>query len=329
MKSSYKTAYSVSAIALVLAGAAHADASKSTLDQWSVSSGNINATCPTGFSCGAALTDDGFYTRLIKEDGSGKQYFQTIVTMPGATATTQADLDKLVFADENFVSFSNNNGIIDKQRLYQKETLPIPLTPDTHDVIFRNGSVIGTGWAKDFVELTQHISDPAASGGDGFQTDFIFKQVGYADAPNNKFPTGKGMKLTSYVPLGPTAQGDKQDFVLVEMQGDFVAADGSVTLDGPPGTTLNWSGDTAAGANTGTKGDRIQALYIGEQLSVAGQAFGYTGYTNFAPSAVPGDAGKISTFSLSSGAVDPSWSIPMWGNLNTEGTITDPFPTVP
>lgn len=321
MKSSYKTAYSVGAVALVLAGAAHAEPTRNTLDNWTVNNGAITAGCAAASftSCGAALTEDGFFSRLVVDQATGQQYFQTIVTMPGATATTAAERELLTFSDENLVSFSSNNGIIDKQRLYQVETLPIPLV-GTHDVTFKNGSVIGTGWAKDFVELTQTISDNA----DGFQTDFIYKQVGYADEPSGRVPTGKGMKITSYVPIVGT---DKQDFVLVEKQGDFVST-GSVTLPGPTGGTLNWSGDTSPGDNTGTRGDRVQALWVGQKLDVAGVQFGFTAFTNFEPSAVPADAGRISVFSLSDTAAT-NWATGTWGDLNTVGTITDPFMPVP
>lgn len=337
MKSSYKMAYSVGAVALVLAGAAHAEPTRNALDNWTVNNGTITAGCAAASftSCGAALTEDGFFSRLVVDQATGQQYFQTIVTMPGATATTAADREMLAFSDENLVSFSSNNGIIDKQRLYQVETLNIPGTgnpglgipPDTHDVIFKNGSVIGTGWAKDFVELTQTISDPAATGGDGFQTDFIFKQVGYADQPSGRVPTGKGMKITSFVPIDNSA-GDNQDFVLVDKQGDFVTTSGSASLPGPTGGTLNWSGDTAAGVNTGTRGDHIQALWLGQDISVAGTQFGFTAFTNFAPSAVPADAGRISVFSLSDPAAT-NWTTGTWGDLNTVGTITDPFMPVP
>ena len=337
MKSSYKMAHSVGAVALVLAGAAHAADPVTTgfLDKWSVTGGVIApAACQAGFECGTALIDSGFMSRLVKDTATGRQYFQTIVTAPDATAT-QANLDKLGFSDENLVSYSNSNGILDKQRINQTEHVSYSPLAGSHDVVFNNGSVIGTGWAADFVELTQTISDPTITNGDGFQTDFIYKQVGYAGGA--QVPYAKGMKITAYVPIVTGAIHDKQDFVLVEKQGDFVTADGTVTLPNrykelpsdPSTVSLNWSGDTSTGNSNPTKGDRIQALYIGEKLDVAGEQFGYTGYTNFAPAAVPANAGAISTFSLSSTAVDPSWSTALWGDLTTTGAITNPFPAIP
>jgi hypothetical protein len=323
MKSSYKVAYSAGAVALILAGVAHSEPTKNVLDNWTVNNGIITAGCDAGSftSCGAALVENGFFSRQVVDQSTGKQYFQTIITMPGATALTPADRDKLAFSDENLVSFGGTNGIIDKQRLYQADVLPVPGTFDTHEVIFKTDTIVGTGWATDFVDLTQSISDPTATGGDGFQTNFLYKQVGYADEPNGRVPTGKGMKITSYIPV---IAADRQDFVLVNKQGDFNTANGSVSLPGPTGGTVNWSGDSTPGANTGTRGDQIQALWVGQQLAVAGTQFGFTSYSNIAPSAIPADAGKIGVFSLTDTAA-VNWDQSIWGDLNTVGTITAPF----
>ncbi len=327
MKSSYKIASSVGTAALLLAGAAHAEPGRSALDNWTVNGGIITAApCPGGgfSSCGTALTEKGFFSRLIVDQATGKQFFQTIVTMTDATATTKADLDKLAFADENFVSFSGNNGILDKQRIFQAEILPIPLRAP-HTVNFTNSSLIGTGWATNFVELKQAITDPKVTNGDGFETHFAYKQVGYADPLTSRAPTGKGMKITSYVPISGT--GDRQDFVFVSKQGDMVAPNGSVQVPNPTSTanlTLNWLGDTAPGVNTGVRGDHIQALWIGQSLNIAGGQFGFTAYSKLNPSNVVTD--RIGKFNLESPAA-VNWDPLIWGNLSTAGEITAPFLT--
>lgn len=335
-------AYSAGAVALVLAGAVQAQVTKSVLDQWSVNNGTISAgSCAAGLTCAAPLTGDGFLTRLVTDTADGKQYYQTIVTMPGATAT-QAELDKLEFSDENLVSFNNNNGILDKQRIFQDQTVAIPGQADTFHVLFTNGSVIGTGWATDFVDLTQTIEVPkliagAAAGGDGFQTDFIYKSVGYNDITQGKSPYGVAMKITNYVPIFTKGGADdRQDFVLVEKRGDFMTPAGSATLPNqrkllptdPDTLTLTWKGDTAAGANTGVVGDRVQALWIGQNLSAtAGQQFGFGAYTNFT------DDKRISMFSLAdplgsaaTGVSSPvlDWDPAVWGDLKTQGIIASP-----
>ncbi len=328
MKSSYKIASSVGTVALLLAGAAHAEPGRSALDQWTVNAGTITAApCPGAAggsfsSCGTALSEKGFFSRLIVDSATGKQFFQTIITMPDATAATKADLDKLAFADENFVSFSGSNGILDKQRIFQAQLVPKPGITDPHNVFFSNSSLVGTGWATDFVELTQAITDPSgANNGDGFETHFAYKQVGYLDTSTTtpRVPTGKAMKITSYIPISGTA--DKQDFVFVSKQGDLVKPNGSVQLPNPAGTgtlTLNWLGDTAPGVNTGVRGDHIQALWIGQNLNIAGGQFGFTAFSKLNPSNVITD--RIAKFSLDSPAA-VNWDAAVWGNLNTTGTI--------
>jgi hypothetical protein len=341
MKSSYKAAYSAGAVALVLAGAAHSapPPDRTFFDKWTVSNGAISAPstlCAATYDCSAAaLTSAGFYMRMITDTSLGKSYFQTIVTEPDATATA---VDSLTFSDENFVSYHNDSGIIDKQRINQDQLLTATLTSTPHTVEFRNGSVIGTGWGKDFVELTQSIADPIADGGDGFQVDFLYKQVGYSNG-TSILPHGKGMKITNVVPIshvtGPTVIKDRQDFVLVETQGDFTK--GTVTsaslpnTNGSNGGALTWAGDTTAGP--GGDGDRVQALWIGQDISVtAGQQFGFGAYTNFTTTT------RIDSFTLadtwgnaSTGVpgADLNWNTTYWGDLKTEGTITSTFPNVP
>lgn len=382
----YKVAYSVGAVALVLAGAAQAaltGVKTGSLDQWSMTNGTISgSSCPTGFSCAPGLHDDGFMTRLVTHVSSGEQYFQTVVATPGASITDTQLQNKTYgdnsdfFSDENFVSFNNVSGILDKQHLFQIEKVtnpgtgtnpgsPVPVPAQTRNIIFTNHSVIGTGWAKDFVELTQTIEDVRDSAnlrgqgnsfGDGFQLDFIYKQVGYSDGAA-KLPDGKAMKITNYVPLGQdnNPNSDRQDFVLVETAGTFTKV-GSVDLpDKPllqvnPGQTLSW--DTP---------DRVQAIWIGQDLKAAGSTFGYVGYTKWDdPFAANANSQNVNMFSLSSNFVDYSvdpvvghrdsgdlrasteWDPAVWGDVVTRTvldttnnpptvtySVTDPFAPVP
>lgn len=89
-------------------------------DQWSVSSGtitisDIDATCPTGWTCSPAVTGHGFYQRQV-DDGSGNSYFQTIVTERGSNsyvddacyAPLNPDPTVLSFSEESFIRTSGS-----------------------------------------------------------------------------------------------------------------------------------------------------------------------------------------------------------------------------
>ncbi len=323
---SYRIASSVGTVALLLAGAAQAEPSKAHFDNWTVTGGTISAGCATGAgnftSCGTAISEKGFFSRLVVDQATGKQFFQTIVTMPDANAANPAALENLAFANENFVSFSGSNGILDKQRIFQAQVVPPVGTGIAHTVNFTNASTIGTGWAKDFVELKQAITAPTVTAGDGFETHFLYKQVGYNDPTTSRVPTGKGMKITSFSPIG-SVPSDGQNFVLVDKQGDYVvqpATPNTIVLTGPTGGTLTWVGDSALGVNTGTRGANIQAIYIGQDSATAGLGFGFSTYANMTVNPV----NKIAIFDLVKSA-SVGWSDAIWGSTVTKGPITDIF----
>jgi hypothetical protein len=100
--SSRAALYPAAAISLVLLSQQSFAAVPTTgsFDQWSVTSGTISATCPTGYTCGTAVTGDGFFQRQIVDTTSGgKTYFQTIITDTGATATS-ANLGEVFFVEQ-------------------------------------------------------------------------------------------------------------------------------------------------------------------------------------------------------------------------------------
>ncbi|MFC1748338.1 hypothetical protein ACFL2V_05980, partial [Pseudomonadota bacterium] len=250
MSKGYKAASSIGAAALVLSGAAIAVVDQTAMDDWSVTNGTISANCAFdgGTGCGGELVDKGFYQRMI-QDG-GVTYFQTIITEDNATASS-GNLDSLLFSDESFVRTGNVSGILDKQRI-SESVLNNGSTSTYTD--FRASTQLGAGWAGDSLTLTQYLYDEQ----DDFQTDFIFKQEGPSGTPN-----AKGMKITAYVPI---ENGDDQDFVLVDLQGDYVTAavsDVNLVGDNNPGT-MSWTNDTSDGDNTGSVGDRIQAIWVGQ-----------------------------------------------------------------
>ncbi len=302
MNNSYKAASSVGAVALIVSGAVMA---VPPFDKWSVSGGTISASCTGGLVCGEALVDKGFFQRMITEGGT--TYFQTIITEDNATAGSGA-LDSLLFSDESFVRTGNVNGILDKQRI--SETVANTGSSPTTFTKFSASTELGSGWGGNSLTLTQYLEDTS----DGFQTDFIFKQVG----PSAN-PIAKGMKITAYVPI---EKGDDQDFVLVDLQGDYAQGGGSVSLTGDnnPGT-MTWAVDDSPNDNSGVVGDRIQAIWIGQNLSsIVGQQFGFTAYDNKTSAADD----FISVFSLTDMSAQ-SWLTNTWGDLVTQGTITSPF----
>lgn len=84
---------------------------------------------------------------------------------------------------------------------------------------------------------------------------------------------------------------------------------------------MEWLVDTSPGNNNTAKGDRIQAVWVAQDLSgIVGQKFGFTSYNNLTSPAND----FISTFSLTETAA-VSWDQTVWGNFSVTGNITAPF----
>ena len=322
MNKSYKAAYSVGAVALVLAGSVMA--ALPAQDKWSVTTGIINGgTCTdlgATFTCGTAMTDNGFYQRMVTDTATNVVYFQTIITENGATATNAA-LDGLKFSDESFVRTGNVNGIFDKQRISETK----------NTTTFTASTVLGSGWAGDNLKLTQGLKDTS----DSFQTDFIFAQKGNASLSSTSAGSvyAKGMKITAYVPLQGGAAGDSQDFVLVDLSGDYAKSSvagsavgtSKVVLAGATPDTMQWTHDNTAGNNTGNMGENIKAIWVGQDLTnLVGQQFGFLSYENKTTPAY------ISNYTLAGTLkTDASWDAALWGDRTTKPAITDPFTPFP
>lgn len=350
MKPTYKIASSVGAAALILAGSAIAadaitpglgsgtndpfgDPQGELFDQWTVTSGNIDASsCTNNFTCGAALEDDGFFTRLITNDSTGEMFFHTIVTEADANGDP-GDLT-VQFSDENFVSGSNSVGILDRQRIKAIELMYAQNNTIAGFRHFDNFTEIGTGWASDYLVLTQKIEDDdwSTSTVEDFQTDFIFHQKGYS----TDIDKSVGMKITQYVPIARVDANnvvqawDKQDLVLVDLRGEYAPNVGDPDVEIVDqgfngqnqlgGGTLNWNAE-----------ERIYGLWIGQELDdVAGQQFGFVAY-DIDPE-VAGD--RIQAFTLADTWAEPGigigetpgWDTSLWGTLETTGTISVLFP---
>lgn len=303
MSKTYKAVSSMGAAALVLSSAAMA-AAPTSFDAWSVTGGAINmdTACPVGFTCATAVTGDGFFQRQIT-DGSGNDYFQTVITDSGATGAPGA----LSFSDESFVRTGNVGGLADKSSIQDTSTT------GTLTETFSTSTSLLTGWAadgatdgsEDQVMIYQGISaiDTAAEAED-FRTDFWLDQTGNLGA------VGKLMRITSSVDIQEEVGGTPaqvQDFVLVDRAGDQVNL-GGVDVDGG-GDDVTW-----------TAGQNIKAIWVGQDMSqIAGvaQEFGFTSYENVTGGVL------ASEFSLTDSAAI-SWdttAAPVgWGSLATDGT---------
>ncbi|MBI3773680.1 MAG: hypothetical protein HY272_13405 [Gammaproteobacteria bacterium] len=307
MRNIMKAATSIGSAALVLSGVAMAAApTTANFDQWSVSTGTIGAACPTGFTCGTAVTGDGFFQRqIVDTTAGGKTYFQTIITDTGATAT-QPNLANLTFGDESFVQTQNTaGGILDKQRLKEVSGA------DT----FGGSTSIQSGWAGALVNLGQSLKNTSGS---GFRTDFFYEADTAnltAGVPNNmKMKVASRVGLTGTAALGtdqiwqaaPTGI-DWQEFLLAEAKGTYISANG----------TLNLAGATPATSITYTTGNDIKGVYVGQNMNATvGQEFGYQNFDN-----VSDALALISKFGLTAGsAVGPSGWPAVFGSTATDGT---------
>lgn len=312
MRNIIKAATSIGSAALVLSGVAMAAVpTTGNFDQWSVNSGTIGGvSCPTGYTCGAAVTGNGFFQRqIVDTTAGGKTYFQTIITDTGATAT-QAQVaagNVLTFGDESFVQTqSTGGGILDKQRLNDVSGT------DT----FSGSTSIQSGWAGSLVSLGQNLKNTSGS---GFRTDFFY-EADTANLDASGAPLNLKMKISGRVGLTGTSTAiistadrtaitqDWQEFLLAEAKGTYVSANG----------TLNLAGATPATSITYTAGNDIKGVFVGQNMSATvGQEFGYQNFDN-----VSDALALISKFGLTAGSASagPSGWPAVFGSNVTNGT---------
>ena len=110
-----------------------------TYGGFSATSGTISAACPGTYTCGAAITGNGFFQRALTNSG-GTTFYQTIV-LPTGAAVTGGVTSGLAFADENFVQQGGGTGIADQSTLFQLGT-----TSNPGD--FTASTQINSGWAQ-------------------------------------------------------------------------------------------------------------------------------------------------------------------------------------
>jgi len=290
MSKAFKAASSVGAVMVVLAGAVYAQAP--AMDDWRVDAGVIDtngaSSCYAGYTCGNAITGDGFFQRQVTHDATGKDYFQTIITDKNATGT--AGNQGITFSDESFVAMGNSNGIKDKSYIWDSKDSTVNGTTLTEK--FFATTELNTGWAAptggDQTKIWQAvIADNKDLNADDFRTDFWFDQRASGATVNSRI-----MRISEYTDLEKST-GSSQDFVLVDKLGnDFVNAGSVKNFVTSAGTTdfVTWA-----------QGDNIKAVWVGQDLHAMKdvyQEFGFTSYENLKS----GSAKLIESFSLSPGS---------------------------
>ena len=318
-----------------------------SFDDWTVSSGAVDATCPTGVGvakCELSVEDNGFLQRILIMD-DGKRYIQRIVTDPGANGDpTQAAFtaDSLSFAMEDFVEMNRdykdsfykdaNAGITHKLTVSESKITGSIEDRFTYNVRFDNGPLFDAG---------PTVTNPAIDGWMNSTTtireidwsvlidpvELLYMsatvknnanhQQGYSERPEHLFEQRVNLG-------GLDSQQFNQHFLGGAAQTtSHTLADPFLLPGGSNGGNITWAA-----------GDSISATWIGQSMTDAAlpgttsEVFGYTSYDKHtAGTSSTGDpTGSTKLFSLAS--ADPaSWIIDPFGP--TPGlTAADPITAV-
>lgn len=238
-------------------------------DSWTVAGGNVNVSCPAGFTCETLTTGDGFAQVQWVETATGDTFIQTIITDQGAAGNSST----LPYSDESFIMLGGSNGISSRQHYFQDDTA-------TTGTIFENTTALNTGWAQTNptdpdMDVTQTLTVDAtpAVTGDEFSNAFEMHLIHDAGGTT----TGSSISITQDSGLGNgiDTSTDAQKFQLVHLQGSYVTTGSDITLD----ATTTASGGTV----TWDAGDDIMIRWIGQEIDLGAQGtavFGFEGITN-------------------------------------------------
>jgi hypothetical protein len=231
--------------------------------QYTATAGTITTNaCPSGFTCGAAITGDGFLQRQVTETATGNAYFQTIILDKGSTVADGTILTNATFADESFVLQGGGTGIADSSHV-----LAVPAVGAADQSTFTGDTAINVGWAKgvseNLIAVDQNIDDPG-------KASMLFNLTDNSTDNSNPIIT---LNETVYMPpsSGP-ATGDKQVFFLKQLQAASAGTTVALPTGATPATTVSYS-----------TGDIIQAMWLGQQVTGGttggAQMFGTQSYT--------------------------------------------------
>ena len=230
--------------------------------QYSATAGVISPTgtggCPTGFTCGAAITGDGFLQRQIT-DGTNT-YFQTIILDKGSDVTATggiADLSNATFADESFVQQGGGTGIADSSHVF---STPINNTvPDQSNFTSDATILVGTQFKQptdNLIQVNQNINDPTTL----TNVDFTLQ-----DASTDNTQPVITIDSTVYLTAGgagtPAPTDPRQRFYLKQLK----ATAGGSLADLGTGATVTPSTTSAPLAYA--TNDIIQVLWLGQTVA--------------------------------------------------------------
>ncbi len=296
--------------------------------EWSVTSGTIASTatggigdnCPTGYTCGPALTGAGFFQRQVS-DGLNI-YFQTIITETYESVGTGETLDDLAFYDESFVlaqfGAGSANGIADKQHILQNSATESKRNngaPNSYTDSFLMETNINAGWAGNDMNIKQVLVDTADQ---GFRTDFFFQSQDLTAITDNR-PDNMWMKISAQVGLtGTNLNAEVQDFVMAEARGSFVPAAGTINA----GAFNGWRSKTDPRVEQTLVGydlnGDIAGVWVGQNMPSIGQNFSFESYENMGTV----DTDGMFKFGLDINAVSAAeaWDATLFGSVAADGT---------
>lgn len=224
------------------------------------------AACPAGFTCGAAITGDGFLQRQVTDTGTGNVYFQTIILDKGSTVASNgttgfADLSTSPFADESFVLQGGGTGIADSSHVFAT-----PTAPDTST--FTGDTALNVGWAKgtteNLIDVHQVIDDPNKATMDFSLTD--------ASTDNSQPIVTIDETVYMADAAGNNPNNDRQHLYLKQLKASGAGTTVALPTGATPATTLSYAAN-----------DIVQVMWLGQQVTggtTGGQQlFGTQAYT--------------------------------------------------
>ena len=265
-------------------------------DTWTATNGDISVpvNCASGYVCETLTTGDGFAQVQWVETATGDTFIQTVITDAGASG----DSSDLPYSDESFIMLGGTNGISSRQHYFQDDT-----GVGGTGTIFENTTALNTGWAQTdpdtpdmdvTQELTVNPTDIGPGGdtaaGDEFAS--VFEMHLIHDSAGNVTGSSVSISQDSGLGNGVDDSTDSQEFQLVHLQGSYVAAGSSITLD----PTATASGGTV----TWSAGEDIMITWIGQSVDLGAQGeavFGFEGITNNTTAA------EATTFSTTSAGI--------------------------
>ena len=264
--------------AMLISSSVAMAAAPTSFGQYTATGGVITPTgtggCPSGFTCGAAITGDGFLQRQIT-DGTNT-YFQTIILdkqsdIPTNTGTGLADLSSATFADESFVQQGGGTGIADSNHVFSPSATSGPDQSNfTSDAKILVGSQF-KGASDNLIDVTQAINDPSTLTNVSFNLQ---------DASTNNTQPIITIDSTVYLVPGGTTPGvtdPRQRFYLKQLQASTASSLPDLATATPAGTLTGSQVSYAAN-------DIIQVLWLGQTVQTDNtdpsviQPFGYESF---------------------------------------------------